>query len=59
MKIVTKPIRLIDRPNLPLNAFETLVAAHKPQAKTRAYQQLVTSQGVHPDRAMALLGLRK
>lgn len=47
-----KPLTLVERQHL--SAFAVLVM--KPVPKVRAYEQLVTSQNVHPDRAKALLG---
>lgn len=53
MKILPKPLTLVPRPGLQMSAFAVLVM--KPVPKERAYQQLVTSQNVHPDRAKTLL----
>jgi len=58
MKITTKPIRSITRPETP--AVRAVVASPKvPRAQLveRSYQQLVTVQNVHPERAKELLGL--
>jgi len=60
MKILVKPLVLIDRPYIDVSALEALVTYPKAPRETlveRAYQQLVTGQGVHPDRAKRLLGL--
>ena len=60
MRIIPKPIKLIERPHVEMSALEVLVTfpkVPKEQVTARAYQQLVTGQGVHPDRAKQLLGL--
>ena len=60
MRIIPKPIKLIERPHLKMSALEVLVTLPqipKERVVARAYQQLVTGQGVHPDRAKQLLGL--
>ena len=58
MKIITKPIRSITRPETPV--IRAVVAASKaPRASLveRSYQQLVTVQNVDPERVTELLGL--
>jgi hypothetical protein len=51
MKIIPKPVTSVLRPEKP--ALKPLTT--KPTSKDRAYQHLVTSHGVTPDRAKDLL----
>jgi hypothetical protein len=43
----------------PISVSMKSVVAKPTAPKEKAYQQLVTRQGVHPDRAKQLLGLQK
>lgn len=53
-----KPVTLINHPQTPaLAAVVEATTASKDQLMARSYQQLVTSQGVAPERARQLLGL--
>ena len=58
MKIQPKPLTVKHRPHV--SAVAAVVAAStapREQQVQRVYQQLVTSQDVHPDRAKRLLGM--
>jgi len=58
MKIIPKPLTIKPRPNTPaMVAVVSASTAPRSQQVGKAYQQLVTSQDVHPDRAKRLLGL--
>lgn len=60
MKITPKPLTVVHRPDVPaIAALVTDSKAPRAQVVERAYQQLVTRQDIHPDRAKHLLGLRK
>lgn len=56
MKIITKPLTVKHRPDTPAVA-AVVAATTAPRTKTarRAYDQLVTGQNVHPERAKSLL----
>ena len=58
MKIIPKPLTVKHRPNVSAVA-AVLAASTAPrfQQVEKVYQQLVTSQDVHPDRAKRLLRL--
>lgn len=60
MKIIVKPITEIKRPNLPvMAAVVASTTASREEVTHRAYERLVTGQGVHADRAKRLLGITK
>jgi hypothetical protein len=58
-----KPVSFVHRPSLPEGVtplpFVLSATAPKEVVMARSYKQLVTSQGVHPERAKELLGLAK
>jgi len=58
MKIIPKPVKDLRRPELSVMA-AVVASTTAPRAAVtrRAYERLVTAQGVHTDRAKALLGL--
>jgi hypothetical protein len=58
MKVQPKPVKLLNHPEVPAIAALVPASAPKGQVATRSYQQLVTQQGVSPERAKQLLGIK-
>jgi len=58
MKITLKPIKFVDRSiDMSPLAVIVMVPRDKKAAVARSYEQLVTYQGLDPDRAKSLLGI--